>query len=268
MKRLDFPDMLLALAVCLAVVLAVCVALPAAGFATPAAPAGIGLAALGFLPLGVTARVWSNVQIALQSAIATALTASGITKASPGVFSYASGTDPADGDYVVMSATGMKELDAKIIRVDNPNAGANTFELEGENTTSYSTAGSSDTASVLTFGTSLGIVRSVSVSGGEPSFIDATTIHDSVNKQIPGNFSPVTLSFTCLWDPADAGLAALKAASDIKALRGLKVSFADGAKALFYGYVAASGFPTGQAQQVVETPVVFTSFGRPNFYST
>ena len=45
MKRLDFLDMLLALAVCLAVVLAVCVALPAAGVSAPPALSGAGLIA-------------------------------------------------------------------------------------------------------------------------------------------------------------------------------------------------------------------------------
>ena len=56
-----------------------------------------------------TARKWSNVAVAMQSALATAVTITGITKASPGVVTY-TGTDPSNGDYVFLSVSGMHQL--------------------------------------------------------------------------------------------------------------------------------------------------------------
>ena len=77
----------------------------------------------------MAAQVWSNVQVAMQSALATAVTITGITKASPGVVSH-SGTDPSDGDYVLLLVDGMTELNERVFRVANQAAGS--FELEGE----------------------------------------------------------------------------------------------------------------------------------------
>lgn len=214
----------------------------------------------------MAAKVWSNVAIAVQSALATALTISGITKANPAVVTY-TGTDPTNGDYLLLKVQGMSQLDYRVVRAANVNGAGNTFECEGVDSSSFDTF-SSGTAEVITFGTTLSVVSGLSVSGGDFNFIDTTTIHDSVNKQIPGNANPTTFNLTCLWDPADAGLVALKAAADAKAVRCVRFTFADSTKFVFAGYVGATLSPTGSAQQRVETPVVFTMYGRPTSYST
>lgn len=215
----------------------------------------------------MSAKVWSNVAIAVQSALATAVTLSAITKANPAVISWASGTDPSNGDYVVLKVQGMSQLDYRVCRLANVNGAANTAELEGIDSTLYDTF-SSGTFEVVTFGTTLSSVASLSVSGGDFQMIDVTTIGDNVNKQVPGNANPINISMEANWDPSDAGLAALKTASDSKAIKAFKITFADGAKVVFAGYVGATNFPTGSAQQKVSTPITVTMYGRPNAYSS
>jgi hypothetical protein len=208
---------------------------------------------------------WSNVAVAVQSALAAALTISGITKASPGVVTYV-GADPANGDYVKLTVLGMFQLDGVVARVANVNTTANTFELEGFDTTLYDsfTSGSFE---VITFGTSLTSATTINASGGDFDFIDTTTIHDNVKKQIPGLPSPGTFTMDLFWDPSDAGFVALKAASDNQAQRAVRLTFANGQKVVFVGYIGASGLPTGNAQDTVKTSVVITMFGKPTIYS-
>lgn len=216
--------------------------------------------------MSATVSLWTAVAIAVQSALATALTITGITKANPGVVTY-TGTDPANGDYILLTVQGMSQLDGRIFRVANENTGANTLELEGENTTSYDTF-TSGTAEVITFGTTLSTLVDLSASGGDFDFIDITTIHDTVKKQIPGAANPATYSFGSIWDVGDAGLVALKSASDNKARRCLKITFANSYKLLFSGYIGCTLLPIGNAQDKVTTNVVITMFGRPTTYST
>lgn len=210
--------------------------------------------------------LWSNVAIAIQSALAAALTISGITKASPGVVTYV-GADPSNGDYIKLTVQGMHQLNERVFRVANVNAGSNTLELEGENTTLYDTF-TSGSLEVVTFGTTLATSTGLSASGGDFEFIDTTTIHDSVRKQVPGAAAAAVYSFENIWDPADAGLAALKSASDNKAQRCVRFTFANGAKVVFNGYIGATLLPVGSAQEKVTTPVVITMNGRPTAYST
>jgi hypothetical protein len=211
-------------------------------------------------------QVWSNVGIAIESAKSASQSITGITKANPAVATY-TGTDPTNGDYVLITATGMSQVDGRIFRVANVNGGGNTFELEGCDSSAFDTFATGSFV-LLTFGTTLSVVSNVSVSGGDFQFIDVTTIHDTIQKQIPGNASPTTFSLDCQWQPDDAGLIALKAASDAKGLKGLRITFANGYKYLVTGYVGATLSPTGSAQQVVSTPVVLTAFGRPTTYGT
>ena len=214
----------------------------------------------------MTAKVWSGVAIAVQSALATALTVTGITKANPAVVSY-TGTDPSNGDYALLKIQGMHQLDYRVVRVANVNGAGNTFECEGVDSSAYDTF-SSGTAEVITFGTTLSIVGSLTSSGGDQNMIDVTTVHDTVNKVRPGNANPIIINMTCDWDPSDAGLIALKAASDAQSIRCIRVTFPDGAKVLFAGYIGATAFPTGSAQQRVETPVTISAYGRTTAYAT
>ena len=209
---------------------------------------------------------WSGVAVAVQSALSASQVISGITKANPGVATYV-GTDPANGDYIVVTAQGMSQVDGRVFRVANVNTGANTLELEGENTTSYDTF-SSGSFQIITFGTTIATFADVNASGGDFDFIDTSVIHGLVKTQIPGSANPLTMSFNSIWDVADSGLIALKSASDNQALRAVRVTFANGQKFLFTGYVGATLSPTGNAQDKVTTPIVITAFGRPTTYAT
>lgn len=211
-------------------------------------------------------KTWSNVQVAVQSALGTALTVTAISKASPAVVTY-TGTDPSNGDYVLMTVQGMTQMNARVVRVANVNGAGNTFEAEGINSSAFDTF-SSGTAEPITFGTTLSVVRNVTSSGGDFDFIDKTTIHDIQRTQIPGAANALVFNMECFWDPADAGLVALAAASDVKARRCVRLTFADSTKYLFSGYVACAMAPGGTAQDLVTTPVSLTVDGRGTFYSS
>jgi hypothetical protein len=207
---------------------------------------------------------WSNVAVGVQSTLGANKTITGITKANPGVVS-STAHGYVNGDYVLITANGMYQVDGRVFRV----AGSvtNAFNLEGEDTTLYDTF-TSGVANLITFGTSMTTATGLTAAGGDFDFIDTTTIHENVRKQIPGLASAATYTFENIWDPADAGLLALKLASDNQAQRAIRFTFAGGQKVLFNGYVGATLLPTGNAQDKVSTSVAMTMFGRPTIYAT
>lgn len=206
---------------------------------------------------------WSNVQVAIQSALAAADTITAITKASPGVASSTS-HGMTDGTFAKITALGMHQVDSRVFRLSG--SSTNAFNLEGENTTAYDTF-TSGSAEAITFGITMTTATGLTASGGDFDFIDVTTIHDNVRKQVPGLASAASYSFECLWDPADTALAALKVASDNQAQRAIKFTFAGGQIVTFNGYVGCTLLPTGTAQDKVVTSVVVTMFGRPTIYA-
>lgn len=211
--------------------------------------------------------VWSNAHIDIESSRATALVITGISKANPGVVTY-TGTDPASGDFVVLTdMVGMVELNDQVVRIANVDTTANTFELEGIDTTGFTTHVSGN-AAVITFGPTMTTVQDVNSGGGDFNFADLTTIHDTLQKRIPTTSSPFTMQLGCLFRPADAAHIELGVANDTKSVRAIKVRWASGHKASWLAYVGASGIPTGQAQQVVKTNVNFEGQGKPRFYSS
>lgn len=213
---------------------------------------------------------WSNVAITMQSALAAAKTISAITNAAPGVVtSTAHGY--SNGDYVVISAQGMWQVNAKVYRVCS--VATDTFRLEdvsggtGIDTTDFDTF-TSGTAEKITFGNSITSATSMSASGGNFAMIDTTTIHGNQKSQVPGLPDALTMTFDNLWDPTETGQAAMKVASDAQARRAFKVTFGTGGKIMvFNGYVGFAGAPAGSAQDKVTTQAVITCEGSPTYYS-
>jgi hypothetical protein len=210
-------------------------------------------------------RKWSNVAIAMQSALGSALTITGIALgATATVTSTAHGL--SNGDYVLLSVQGMRQVDGRLFRVASSTT--NNFVLEGEDTTAYD-AFSSGSCQKITFGTSITTATTVNGSGGDFDFIDTTTIHGNAKTQIPGLANPATYSFENIWDVSDAGLRAMKTASDSQAQRCFKFTFGTGGQImLFNGYVGASLLPGGSAQDKVTTQTTVTMFGSPTYYAS
>lgn len=212
-----------------------------------------------------TVRKWANVAVAMQSVLAATKTITAITKANPAVVSSTS-HGYSNGSYVLLSIQGMFQLDSKVVRVANQTA--NTFECEGVDSTLFDTF-SSGTAQLITFGTTLSSVKSLSASGGDFDFLDITTIHDNVKKQVPGLPNALNYSFDNLWDVSDAAQVAMKLASDSQAPRAFRLTFGTGGNImLFYGYVGFTGAPTGAALDIVTTPAAITMFGTPTYYAS
>ena len=211
-----------------------------------------------------TAKKWSNVAVAMQSAVATAITITAISKAAEGVVT-ATNTFVA-GDFVILSVQGMRQVDDRVFRVKTP-TGTN-FVLEGEDTTLFDTF-TSGTLQKVTLGTSVTTATSLSASGGDFDFIDTTTIHQNVRSQVPGLPSAASYGFDNIWDISDSGLKAMKSASDAQAKRAFMFTFGAGGQImLFNGYVGASLLPGGSAQQLVTTKTTITMNGTPTYYAS
>lgn len=214
-----------------------------------------------------TPILWKNVAVAMQSVIGASKTISGVAVDSFGVIECTSTSHGLnDGDYVLIECTGMTEINKRIFRVDNKST--HTFELEGEDATDYTTF-TAGTAKLLTFGTSVATMTTVSAGGGEPDQIDATTIHDTQRTVLYGLPAATSFTFDNIWDPSDAGLVALKTASNSQAERAFKFTFGTGGRIfLFYGQVSAGLNPTGSAQGLVTTPVSISATGPSTTYAS
>ena len=208
-----------------------------------------------------TAKVWKNVDVKMQSAIAAAKTITGISKASEAVVSCTA-HGYSNGDIVFLLVEGMFQVDARVFRV----AGVTTdsFKLEGEDSTQFDDF-ITGTVAKSTLGTTITTATTISSSGGDFAMIDKTTIHQNTRSEMPGLPNAINYSMEHIWDPSDAGLKAMKVASDLQQRRVFKFTIGD-AIVLFAGYVGCTLLPGGQAQDLVKTTSVFTLDGTPTYY--
>ena len=208
-----------------------------------------------------TAKVWKNVDVKMQSALAAAKTITAITKASPAVVSCTA-HGYSNGDIVFVLAEGMFQVDARVFRVSGVTT--DSFKLEGEDSTQFDDfiAG---TVAKSTLGTTITTATTISSSGGDFAMIDKTTIHQNTRSEMPGLPNAINYSMEHIWDPSDAGLKAMKVASDLQQRRVFRFTIGD-AIVLFAGYVGCTLLPGGQAQDLVKTTTVFTLDGTPSYY--
>ena len=215
----------------------------------------------------MSAIFWSNVGVDVQTALGSAITLTAITKANPAVCTYSGGTNPATGDYVNLTATGMYQVNSRPFRIASVNTTAKTFELESEDSTTYDTF-VSGSIQVITFGASMTTAQNINVSGGEPEYADVTTIHDNVKKRVPTIVSPLSLAMDAIFDLSDPAFIELNKAYKAKTTRVVRLRFGTGAKMLLTGYASASGVPTGQAQGVVQTKLSIEAQNLPTIYAS
>jgi hypothetical protein len=190
-----------------------------------------------------TVRTPAGTRIYMASAAAgVAQAISAITKANPGVLTYA-GADFANGGYTALTEMyGMTELEDALVKVANVNTVANTFETEDQDTTGYGTFVSGNVRPV-TIDTEIQVATGFSISGGDQQFAEYTFLWDKITRKFPTTKSGMTIDLPAIWDPQDAGSREVLEASDKSEKRAFKIFFPDGLEMLFFGYIASSGLP-------------------------
>ena len=205
----------------------------------------------------------SGLKLFMESAIATAKTISGITKAAPGVVS-STAHGFTNNDIVLLEVQGMVELNGRLFKVVN--SAADNFQLAGVDgstgidTTLYNTF-SSGTVKKVTLGTSITGVQEFTFSGGDIKTVDTTTVNDLVDTQIVVGAAAQAADLTMQWDPSSAAQQAMIAAFQTRANKGFKVMWPDGAFVLWYGTVGYTGAPGGGKQGVTTSPAKITMLG-------
>ena len=211
----------------------------------------------------MTIKTNSGLKLFMESAIATAKTISGITKAAPGVVS-STAHGFTNNDIVLLEVQGMVELNGRLFKVVN--SAADNFQLAGVDgstgidTTLYNTF-SSGTAKKVTLGTSITGVQEFTFSGGDIKTVDTTTVNDLVDTQIVVGAAAQAADLTMQWDPSSAAQQAMIAAFQTRANKGFKVMWPDGAFVLWYGTVGYTGAPGGGKQGVTTSPAKITMLG-------
>ena len=211
----------------------------------------------------MTIKTNSGLKLFMESAIATAKTISGITKAAPGVVSSTT-HGFTNNDIVLLEVQGMVELNGRLFKVVN--SAADNFQLAGVDgstgidTTLYNTF-SSGTVKKVTLGTSITGVQEFTFSGGDIKTVDTTTVNDLVDTQIVVGAAAQAADLTMQWDPSSAAQQAMIAAFQTRANKGFKVMWPDGAFVLWYGTVGYTGAPGGGKQGVTTSPAKITMLG-------
>jgi hypothetical protein len=202
-----------------------------------------------------TPRVPAGSRIFIQTALGAAQAISAISKANPGVVSYA-GLDPANGDYLALTdMRGMIELQDGVVKAANVNGAGNTLELEDQDTSTFTTF-TSGNFKPITFGAEFEAATGFSFTGGNPKFQSYTLLRDKQEMEIPVGYEKAGASIQSIWDPQDSGLAAVRAAARTSQKLAMKVLFPDGLEMLFFGYIGASGLPNASnSQSIMETTV-------------
>ena len=201
----------------------------------------------------MTYKFWTNVGVAMASTagMGAAIPIAGISKANPAVVTYTGGTNPANGDVVLLTVAGMTQVNRRPFKIANVSTGAKTFELVGEDSTSYSTLGASGNSfQVVTMNTAFSTLSEPQGSGGEPVFEDTTLIHESQDTQAVVSASAQSYSFTSKWIPNDTALVEANKAFKQRTPRVVAITFSDLSVFMFSGYVIAAMLPNASGKKV------------------
>lgn len=203
----------------------------------------------------------------VQSTIASAVTITDITNASPPVVTAAS-HGYVDNDEV-LHLVGWEDFNYSVFRVNQLTT--NTYSLDGydaSNTDWYPAGSDTGTAQKITAWTEIGQVLGIQSSGGGVRNITIQPYDKRNPVNIPIGFEASTLSFTLGYDPSQASQVALLAASRTLAKRAVKFALSGGGYAYCYGTVAMNPIPNFNPNGVLEATVAISIDGLFTSYTS
>lgn len=183
-----------------------------------------------------------KVEIAATYAANKAVTA--VTQAATGVATSTSHGLANDTVGYWSSVVGMVQLEDQATRVKN--TAANTFDLQGLNTTNYSAFTSGNFTPVATWST-LGEATSYDLGGGASDKLDVTTLLDVVKKEEMGLLPVQSVSMNIIaQDAPSAAMQLIEAAVQAQSKVTVRITLPTGAVRIFRGEPSLPGESVSQ----------------------
>jgi Phage tail tube protein, TTP len=215
----------------------------------------------------MAARLPDGAIVSLATTYGSAKSVTAITNANPGVAS-STAHGIANGAFVSVTS-GWSNLNNRVVRVAG--SAANAFNLDGIDTTSttlFPVGSGAGSVQEITAFTQISQIMGFTTSGGDQQFANFSFLEQNFETQIPTIFSAQSIAIDIADDPALAGYQALKAASDARAVRAVKLAMPDGSFILYQGYVSFNETPTLNKGQVMTVKATISLQGRPVRYAS
>lgn len=187
-------------------------------------------------------EVGRQVRLEYGSALAAAMSVSGISKASAAVVN-GSGFTVVAGDFIYLGQVdGMTELSYVVARVaSSPAPTATAFTLEGIDSTNFGTWTASTGVQKVNTWATIAAATSVDFGAGSVESLDITTLIDSARQNTAGLLSRADVTVNLFSDYAASAQTAINAAALAGTITVFRVTKASGHKRLFSGIPSEIG---------------------------
>lgn len=184
--------------------------------------------------------------------------------------SFAADPGLASGDVVEITS-GWGRLNNRLARVDSV-SGVGPYlavleDIDTSDTDIYPAGTGTGTVREVTAWTEITQKKSISASGGEQQFADATSIEDDVEKKIPTIRSAVSVSVEVFDDPTLAYVPVVKAAADASRVAGVKMSFPNGSVLYANAYWSIQDVPNIAKNEALTAKVDMSYASAPTRYA-
>lgn len=180
-----------------------------------------------------------NVKIEFAATFASALAVTALTNANPGVGTAAGHGKANNSVGYFADVTGAEKLNGQAVRLKN--VAANTFELQGLDTTSYGTFTAGNLVTAATWVT-LSEATSYSIGGGSAEKLDATRLIDTVKVEEQGLLPTQTANIGVLsQDTPSPAMQILQTAVQQGGSVLVRITLPNGAVRIFYGEPSLPG---------------------------
>lgn len=213
----------------------------------------------------MAARLPDGAIVTLGTAFGASKQITGITNASPGVAT--SNAHGFNNNDLLVITSGWSNLNNRVVRAAG--IAANSFNLDGIDTTLvnlYPAGSGAGSAAAVTAWTQISQITGFQTSGGDQQFTSLSFLEQNFETQLPTVISAMSINIEIADDPSLPGYQALKAASDARAIRPLRLSLPDGSFILYYGLVSFNETPTLDKGQVMKVKATFSLQGKPVRY--
>jgi len=216
----------------------------------------------------MSVKLPNGVILALATAYAAADTVSAVTNANPAVATTSSAHGITTGNFMEVTS-GWSRLNNRIVRAASASGSSVTYEgINSSSTTNYPAATGTGSVREITAWTQIAQILDLTSSGGEMQFANYSFLEQDFESQMPTQASPMSMSLSIADDASLAGYIALDAASESRALTGLKCTLPDGSVIVYNGYVSLNKTPSMTKNNIMAVSATFSLQGPPVRYAS